>query len=85
MRLESFLPWSCLFSHPELEGPVIEASGYDLPIGRNVKAHHLAFVAGQSLQRGPGWVSPDLGCVIIGTSKEEIPWIGSNLTPVTKF
>lgn len=30
-------------------------------------------MAGQSLQRGPAWVSPDLGCVIIGTSEQEIP------------
>lgn len=30
------LPWSCLFSHPELEGPVIGTSGYELPSGRNV-------------------------------------------------
>lgn len=28
--------WSCLFGHPELEGPVIWTSGYELPIGRNV-------------------------------------------------
>lgn len=30
-------------------------------------------MAGQSLQRGPAWVRPDLGCVIIGTRKQEVP------------
>lgn len=30
-------------------------------------------MAGQSLQRGPAGVGPDLGCVIIGTSEQEIP------------
>lgn len=30
-------------------------------------------MAGQGLQWGPAWVGPDLGCVIIGTSEQEIP------------
>lgn len=36
LEVRVLFPRSCLFSHPELEGPVIRASGYELPIGRNV-------------------------------------------------
>ena len=61
---------------PQLEGSVVGAGGYQLPVEGDVQPHHLALVTCQRLQRGPAGVSPDLGGVVVSARQQEVAVIG---------